>query len=421
MYTIELKNVDNCIKPLHGVNCAPYLSKLGENQTVIKDMFTRANIPFSRLHDVMGAYGGTYFVDVPNIFRDFSADENDPASYDFYYSDEYIKPIIESGTEVVYRLGVTIEWGSRKYRANPPEDMEKWARICEHIIMHYNCGWCDGHEYNIKYWEIWNEPENPPMWTGTMEQFFRLYEITSKHLRKRFPDIKIGGYGSCGFYAVTNPYADDFYKSFITWFDEFLPMCREKNCPLDFYSWHIYSFSPLEVAEHARYVRRRLDEEGFYATESHLNEWNYMDSEDGFARMHNEIGASFLAAAISLLHREGTVDAAMYYVFSHRSSYTGFIDQNTGKEDIPFRVFVSYGKLYAMKKALDISFDGPVYAVAAENEGKILILVTNYSAQAVTAKINLPVKGIDSLIGETVALNDNEIRLEAYATAEVTL
>ena len=37
--------------------------------------------------DVAGAYGGGVFVDIPNIFRDFDADENDPASYDFYYTD----------------------------------------------------------------------------------------------------------------------------------------------------------------------------------------------------------------------------------------------------------------------------------------------------------------------------------------------
>ena len=75
---------------------------------------------------------------MPNIFRDFDADENDPANYDFHYSDEYITAIIESGANVVYRLGITIEWGSKKYTSIPPKDFAKWARICEHIIMHYN-------------------------------------------------------------------------------------------------------------------------------------------------------------------------------------------------------------------------------------------------------------------------------------------
>ena len=50
-----------------------------------------AGITYSRLHDVGGALGGNRYVDVPNIFRDFDADENDSNSYDFVFTDELIK------------------------------------------------------------------------------------------------------------------------------------------------------------------------------------------------------------------------------------------------------------------------------------------------------------------------------------------
>ena len=49
--------------------------------------------------------------------------------------------------------------GIKPYHTFPPKDPEKWARICEHIIRHYTEGWADGYHYNIRYWEIWNEPE----------------------------------------------------------------------------------------------------------------------------------------------------------------------------------------------------------------------------------------------------------------------
>ena len=110
------------VKELHGVNCAPYNKRAGANQTRIKNVFEYLGTPRSRLHDCCGAWGGTYFVDVPNIFRDFDADETKPENYDFHYSDEYITAIIESGATVVYRLGITIEWGSKKYTSI-------WARF----------------------------------------------------------------------------------------------------------------------------------------------------------------------------------------------------------------------------------------------------------------------------------------------------
>ena len=47
-----------------------------------------ANIPYCRMHDVgEGFFGENLYVDVPNLFRDFDADENDPAAYDFAFTD----------------------------------------------------------------------------------------------------------------------------------------------------------------------------------------------------------------------------------------------------------------------------------------------------------------------------------------------
>jgi len=142
------------IKPLHSVCCAPYGVGFGEDQIHIQNFFTKAKIPYCRLHDCCGTWGGAHFVDIPNVFPNFDADENDPASYDFHYTDEYIGAIQKAGSEAYYRLGVTIEWGSKKYASLPPADFNKWARICEHVIMHYNEGWADGFHYNLKYWEI---------------------------------------------------------------------------------------------------------------------------------------------------------------------------------------------------------------------------------------------------------------------------
>ena len=263
------------IKELHGVNCAPYKIEGGATQRTINQVFSYIRPPYSRLHDCGGSYGGTYFVDITNIFRNFDADENDENNYDFYYTDEYISSIIRNGTQIVYRLGVTIEWGSKKYTCHPPKDFLKWAKICEHIIMHYNKGWANGFNYNIEYWEIWNEPENPPMSTGTKEQFLELYKVSSKYLKSKFPEIKIGGYGSCGFYAVFRPNQSDFIKGFLTWFDDFLKMCKTENCPLDFYTWHIYTSNINEIALSAKYVKEKLLEYGFDKTECQLNEWNY--------------------------------------------------------------------------------------------------------------------------------------------------
>ena len=88
------------MKPLHGVNNAPVRLNGKQNE------FRRAGIPFVRTHDTGGAWGGAHYVDIPNVFPNFDADEDDPTSYDFAFTDAYLKPLVEAGCKIFYRLGV---------------------------------------------------------------------------------------------------------------------------------------------------------------------------------------------------------------------------------------------------------------------------------------------------------------------------
>lgn len=56
-----------------------------------------AGIPFVRTHDSGGPYGRGTLIDIPNIFRDFDADPDDPASYDFAFTDIYLRNLVNSG------------------------------------------------------------------------------------------------------------------------------------------------------------------------------------------------------------------------------------------------------------------------------------------------------------------------------------
>ena len=372
------------IKPLHGVNCAPYLKASGRRQELIERLFYDAKPPYCRLHDCCGNYGGSYFVDVPNIFRDFSADENDPASYDFYYTDEYIAALVKNGAQIVYRLGSSIEWGTKQYATNPPEDFGKWARVCEHIILHYNEGWKDGFQYGIEYWEIWNEPENPPMWTGSKEQFFALYATASRYLKEKFPALKIGGYGSCGFYSLTRPKPSDFQRSFVPYFTDFLAMCKREGCPLDFFSWHLYTQDAAEIAANARYVRKTLNAHGFQATESHLNEWNYADvNVGGFDKIATLTGAAFCASALITMQQE-PVDLANYYDLNPASRYNGWIDLRTRQITPVAYVFQAFAELFERRVQTRIRSErNEPAAIAAMTEGNLVALISNYGGKNV--------------------------------------
>ena len=245
MQTIHIKadfaSVTGRIKPMHSVNNGPAAVRGSSNA----GYFTDAAIPFARTHDANFApqYGAPHTVDIISIFPDFDADENDPASYDFHLTDEYMEKIMATGTQVFYRLGNKIEHESKRYGALPPKDFAKWARICEHVIRHMNEGWGNGHHYGITYWEIWNEPDlHPQCWDGQNELFFELFETAARHLKACFPDLKIGGPAVT---SVNN-------KKFLIPFFEYITRDKANPVPMDFFSFHRYTTTPEDLAAHCR-------------------------------------------------------------------------------------------------------------------------------------------------------------------------
>ena len=231
------------------------------------------------------------------------------------------------------------------------------------------------------------------MWGGSREDFFRLYEIASKHLKACFPDILVGGYGSCGFYPLTRSDLPESYQSFMTWFTDFLQMCRETGAPMDFYSWHIYTNDENELMTHARYVRETLDAYGFPKAEAHLNEWNIGTEGTSFTAKHTMEGGSFSAAVLCLLQNTHYVDKAMYYCFSLQGRYNGLLDQNDDSTSPSWYPFAAFGKLYALGNSAPVQAPGDgLYAAAAFDAQEAAVLLVNYRQQDET--VTLDAKGL---------------------------
>ncbi len=381
--TNEIKGM---IKPMHGVG-APPMSGLSFG---LFHYLTEAGIPFSRLHDAsLMASVGQHLVDTSLIFPDFRADPSDPASYDFAFTDELIKALDRAGVEPFYRLGVSIEnyVSVKRYHVFPPEDPMKWARICEGIIRHYTEGWADGYHFRIRYWEIWNEPDNHEdpetnqMWTGDREDFFRLYVTASKHLKACFPHLKIGGYASCGFYSLVSDPAScpSDFRYYTGFFEAFLKRVKAEGAPLDFFSWHTYAgVTDMEVM--AKYVRDKLDEYGFADTEHTLNEWNIYHDRRGTAIHAAYTGAMLLAM------QDTSLDSAMFYDARLAVSYyAGLFDPMTREPLTTYDDFVFFNELFRRGEQLRVTCDdGALRAVAArapEDTEDVCLMIANMSEE----------------------------------------
>lgn len=387
---IDLGKTLGEMKRMNATGQAPMGGGLGYGAYQHFHFLSDVGVPYVRLHDVGGAFGGNRYVDIPNIFRDFEADENDPASYDFAFTDVYISELIKNGLKPYYRLGITIENHAeiKSYHLDPPKDYEKWARICEHIIAHYNEGWADGFHYDIEYWEIWNEPDDgrrvSQMWNGTAEDYYRLYDVTAKHLKERFPSIKIGGYAAIGFYAITNQLAGrevtERIKYYLDFFHGFMKYIKEHNSSIDFFSWHSYS-DPEELLIQARYLKEQLIAYGYADIETHLNEWNPPSREDRASAYH-----SAQVAAILLGGQNAPIDMLMIYdARLEQGTYNAFFAP-TKKGVALGHAYYTFAAFSALKKLgtqiqLECDTEG-VYAVCASDGEHHAMMISNISGQA---------------------------------------
>lgn len=370
-------------KPLNATNGGPWHCRYKKDQwrSNFSD-YKAARIPYSRCHDsnFASVYGGPYSYDITAVFPDFGADPLDPASYDFACTDEAVLTALDAGTETFFRLGECIEHQIKKHATIPPADFGKWAVICEHVIRHFNEGWADGLRLNIRYWEIWNEPEGALTWGGTREQFFDLYETAAKHLKACFPGLKIGG-----------PALYD-----LGYCEEFLKEMSRRGVEMDFLSWHIYCVDPRQLADSARSFRALMDRYGYGKSESILNEWNYVRGwEEDFLYSIETVGgikgAAFMMACMSEAQK-APVDMLMYYD-TRPSAFNGVFDFYTYRKKKGYYPLFWYGKFYDAEAEIRcVSEPENIYTLCGVNsEGKILAVVTYYSDDDSAPKIPLDI------------------------------
>ena len=361
------------IKPMNAGNNGPI--------DPIMESYEALRVPYARTHDTaLGTEYGGHCIDINQVFPDWGANVNSPKSYDFTNSDVVLLDMQKAGTKPFYRLGQSIEHQTKKYGIYPPGDYKKWAKICEHIIRHYNEGWADGYKMGIEYWEIWNEPDldqpedrwktDPRTWGGTMEQFNELYVVTAKHLKKCFPDLKIGGP------AFANPrkYGPDF-----------LDYVKEKEAPLDFFSHHMYHRKPARIVEDVRIIRKMLDDKGFTGTESILNEWNYNRRWDEPDRYSHRVrptvkAAAFVAAVMCECQRE-PLDMLMYYDLRPNTSWCGPWTPVIYDIRPPYWALYYWAELAAYGTQIESTCDtGNIYTCAARSAdgSRIRLLVSRY-------------------------------------------
>ena len=175
---------------------------------------------------------------------------------------------------------------------SPPKDWDRWHDLIRDLVAHLADRY--GLEELVEHWsfEVWNEANLEVFWSGTPEEYLRLYDVTADAPSGRSTTAsRVGGPSS----AASG------------WVEELLAHAERSGSPVDFVTTHTYGSPPLDF-------RPMLERYGREGTPIWWTEW-------GVTPTHfNEVSDAVFAGTFLLRGMascDGTgIEALSYWVVS---------------------------------------------------------------------------------------------------------
>jgi hypothetical protein len=357
-------------KPLRGAAGIPGPVPEHPDYPDVTPFWTDAGVTLVRSYDWVSRLDTT---DNPlSLFPEWDADPADPASYNFAATDGWVDAVHASGAEVLFTFASAIPSGTA-----PATDLEKYGRVVEGIVRHYARGWADGPDRPIRRFEFGDQPDFGLLhFSGSPEQFHEMYGAFARAVRRVGDDLIVGGPSVAFPLNPDSPYREGF-----------LPFVRERQLPLDFFSFLWFSDAtrdPMDFRVVARELRELLDRHGFADTALMLSYWNYLGIPTSEAPSDER--AAFQAAA-AIYQQDAPLDEAIFFrADSGADPHYGVVDPagiftQGGASDEQAVAFSLIGRALSGERLGVTGSDESGFACAASRDGDtVRILIANFVA-----------------------------------------
>ena len=407
---------------------------------------------YIRTHNLLTSNGKSQGADLKWSFTNaYKEDAKGNAVYNWLILDSIVDTYVQQGMKPLMEIGFMPEALSshpQPYEHNwstggnlwtgwtySPKDYNKWRELVyqwvKHSVERYG-----KQEVATWLWEVWNEP-NIGYWSGTFEEYCKLYDYAVDGLKKACPNCIIGGPHS------TSPRDDKAY-SFLT---KFIDHCLHgKNyatgktgTPLQYIGFHAKGAPELADGHIRMNMSAQLKDikKGFEAVNSYTELKNIPViigecdpegcaacsdiKEPKYGYRNGTMYSSYTAASFARIYElmdmykinlQGAVSWS--FEFEDQPWFAGFRDLATHGVDKPvLNIFRMFGMMQGKRilvtsndnmNADDIITNGvketnDINAIACKNEHTVSVMVWNYNDNDVTgepAAVELTIDGIGS-------------------------
>lgn len=213
----------------------------------------------------------------------YREDREGNPQYNYQYIDVLYDYILNIGMTPFVELGFmpnalasgeeTIFWW--KGNVTPPKDYDKWEGLIRNLTQHFADRY-GADEVKTWYFEVWNEPNLTPwFWTGTQEDYFKLYRYAANGIKSVNKDYRVGGPATAG----------------AAWEVELIDFCQKNDLPVDFISTHAYGVdqgfldeygqtgtvlakNPMSLSGDVLNSRKEIEGSSKPGLELHYTEWS---------------------------------------------------------------------------------------------------------------------------------------------------
>lgn len=429
----------------------PNFTTRKDGQKLLTELTQISPVPvYVRTHNLLTSKGNSPGSDLKWGFTDaYKEDKKGKPIYNWTTVDSIVDVFIQRGMKPLMEIGFMPKdlsskpepyehtwskggnlWTGWTY---PPKDYNKWRELVyqwvKHSIERYGKA-----EVTTWLWEVWNEPDIP-YWSGTFEEYCKLYDFAADGLKRACPECTIGGP------HTTSPRNEKAY----TYLTNFIEHClRGRNyatgkagTPLQYIGFHAKG-SPEFVDGHIRMnmgVQLKDIQRAFEAVNSFPELKNIpiiigeCDPEGcaacsekrdpKFGYRNGTVYSSYTASSFARIYElmdqyhvnlRGVVSWS--FEFEDQEWFAGFRELATHGVDKPvLNIFRMFGMMTGQRvlvqsstgfKATDIIANGvirqnDVHAIATANQHSISVMIWNYHDDDVAgspSEVELTIKGV---------------------------
>ena len=360
------------MRTLQGAAGMPGPARGAEQIPDVSDVWESAQVRLVRTYDWVSRLDT---VDNPDsLFPKWSADPDDPDSYNFDATDSWVRQVQAIGADILFTIASSVPSNKR-----PASDLATYERVVENIVRHYEDGWGGGgFIHAVTRWEFGDQPDFGTLhFDGTPDEFYEMYAAVARAVKRVSLELQCGG--PCPAFGLDEgPYREGF-----------IDFVKRNNLPLDFFTWMWFtddSRDPLDFRTVASQLRGLLDADGFETTELLLAYWNMTGIPN--AKFTDADAAAFQAAA-AVYMQDSPIDRAILFRVDTGTDLhykihdpAGIFDSD-GSENARTASYRLVGQTLAARKRLDAQGgDDNGFAVLAgrtESNDTVRILVANYA------------------------------------------